>query len=133
MTDTPSTSLPYNPALVAETKFERQGFFLPEFAVHHFLAGQSIIEGKTFTDCIIEGPGILMAVVGVEFDGCSMGSTSDARNLLMQPLGEKVVGVIPFSNTRFIRCKFNRVGFTGHPDFMASFEGLSRMSEGKAS
>lgn len=129
MTD---TTLNYDPALVAETAYERKGFFLPEFAVHHFRAGQSIIAGKTFTDCIFEGPAILMAVDGVEFDGCSMGATADAKNLLIRPVGEKIVGVVPFSNTRFIRCKFNRIGYTGHPDFLASFDGLSKMSESGA-
>lgn len=116
--------------LVARTAFEKEAVWLPNLAVQHFNSGASVIDGLTFTDCLIEGPAVMMVVDGVTFDGCSMGVTKDPNNLLVQPVGERMTGVIPFSNTRFVRCQFVRVAFTGHPDFMAGFaEGLRGASE----
>ncbi|RZJ43243.1 MAG: hypothetical protein EON87_12650, partial [Brevundimonas sp.] len=46
-------------ALVERTSYEREAIWLPNLAVQHWNAGQTVIEGKTFTDCVIEGPGLL--------------------------------------------------------------------------
>lgn len=120
MTDTASTppAVGYDKTLVAETTYERRGFFLPAFAMHHLNAGQTVITGKTFIECIIEGPAILMATAGTEFDGCALGSTADPKNLFLRSVGEKITGVVAFGDTRFIRCKFNRVGYTSSDEFI---------------
>ena len=118
MTDTAQEKPGFNKALVEAKTYDKQPIWLPAMAVHHINAGQRVIDGKTFTDCLIEGPAVLMATDNVQFDNCNMGIASDPKTLLMKGLGDKVTGVIPFSNTRFVRCRFVGVAFTGHPDFM---------------
>ena len=46
-------------ALVARTSFEKEAVWLPSLAVQHWNAGETVIDGKTFTDCVIEGPAVL--------------------------------------------------------------------------
>lgn len=101
-------------ALVARTTFEKEAVWLPMLAVQHWNAGQTAIDGKTFTDCVIEGPGVMAVMNGTVFDSCNMGSASDVKTLLFRPMGEtKMAGVIGMSNCRFVRCQFVQVGFTG--------------------
>lgn len=127
MTD---NSLPVDQALVERKTFEKEAVWLPNLAVHHFNAGKTGVEDKVFTDCLIEGPAVLMILDGVSFDGCNMGMTDNADNLLIKPVGDKLTGVIPVRNCKFVRCDFLRVAYTGHPDFLAGFgEGLKPMTE----
>ena len=120
MTDaTASTRKPgFDKALIERTAFEKAAIWLPAYGVQHLNAGVSVIDGKTFTDCLFEGPAVLMATDNVTFDGCNMGVSTDPKNLLVQAVGPKLVGAIAFSNTRFIGCRFLGVAFTGHPEFM---------------
>lgn len=99
--------------LVARTTFEKEAVWLPLLAVHHQNAGEPIIRGKTFTDCVIEGPGLLAALDGVTFEGCNLGAAADPKSLFYAAKGPVLVGVTPFSQTRFVRCRFVQVGFTG--------------------
>ena len=108
--------------LVDRDTFETEAVWLPAMAVQHLNAGKAVVEGKTFTDCLIEGPALLAAINNVTFENCNMGEAQDPRSLLVQPMGPKVSGGIAFSNTRFVRCRFVLVSFTGHPDFLASVE-----------
>lgn len=111
-------------ALVARTTFEKEAIWLPQLAVQHWNAGQMAIDGKTFTDCLIEGPGLMAVMNGTVFDGCAMGTTTDVRNLLYRPLSRtKLAGVIGMSNCRFVRCRFVQIGFTGSDDLLADLEG----------
>jgi hypothetical protein len=82
--------------------------------------GESVIEGKTFSDCRIHGPAVIVPISGCQFDGCSMGAPDgDMRNLMFQPLGPtKITGAIAFRNCLFERCDFLGVGYTGAPDFL---------------
>lgn len=93
-------------------------------------AGKSIIEAKTFTRCDISGPAVLLAIGGVEFNGCNMGPNGgDVRNLLLKPVGpQKVIGAIPVLNCRFIECRFHAIGFAGNDAFLtAMLEGLGHV------
>jgi len=117
MTDAAPT-LTFDTTLAERTAYEKEAIWLPAFVMSHMQAGKNLIDGKTFTDCLIEGPAVLFATDNVNFEGCNMGVTDDGRNLLLQTVGSKVTGVIPFANTRFVRCRFVGVGFTGHPDFL---------------
>ncbi|MES2833106.1 MAG: hypothetical protein V4707_00190 [Pseudomonadota bacterium] len=109
-------------ALVERTTFDTEAVWLPAMAVQHLNAGKSVIEGKTFTDCLIEGPALLAAIDNVTFENCNMGEALEPRSLLVQPMGPKVAGGIAVSNTRFVRCRFVLVSFTGHPEFLKSVE-----------
>lgn len=118
-------------AMVARTAFEKEAVWLPLLAVQHWNTGQMAIEGKTFTDCVIEGPGVIAVMNGTIFDTCAMGTTSDVRNLLYRPVSRtKLSGVIGVSNCRFLRCQFVQVGFTGSDEMLDSLqEGIKPLSE----
>jgi hypothetical protein len=116
---------PGDRSLVDRTTFEKEAIWLPAMAVQHWNAGQMAIEGKTFTECLIEGPGVMAVMNGTTFENCAMGTTSDVRNLLFKPVSRtKLAGVIGMSNCRFVRCRFVQIGFTG------SDELIEQMAEG---
>src|SRR5690606_2018840 len=98
--------------------------WLPQLVVEAARRGEAIIEGKTFTDCFMEGPAVLLPVSDCRFEGCGLGETmGDPRNLLLQPLGpQKVTGAVPFRNCAFINCRFQRVGFTGAAAFLQEMQ-----------
>lgn len=111
-------------ALVARTSFEKEAVWLPLLAMQHWNAGQTSIDGKTFTDCVIEGPAVMAVMNGTVFDSCAMGTTTDVRNLLYRPLSTtKLAGVIGLANCRFVRCRFVQVGFTGPDDLLEQLQG----------
>lgn len=118
-------------ALVARTSFEKEAVWLPSLAVQHWNAGQMAIDGKTFTDCVIEGPAVVAVMNGTMFDNCAMGTTSDVRNLLYRPLSTtKLAGVVGMANCRFVRCRFAQVGFTGSDDLLEQLlGGVKSMSD----
>ncbi len=100
--------------LIARTTFEKEAVWLPLMAVHQLNAGDPVIRGKTFTDCVIEGPAVMALVDGVTFDGCNMGVASDPTSLFYKGQGPILIGAIGFADTKFVRCRFVQVGFTGH-------------------
>lgn len=99
--------------LVARTAFEKEAVWLPLLAVHHWNAGEMAVRGKTFTDCLIEGPAVMAVMGGTTFESCAMGTTSDTDNLLYKPQGTKLAGVVGMADCTFVRCRFVQVGFTG--------------------
>lgn len=116
--------------MVARTSFEKEAVWLPAFAVNHWNAGQMFIDGKTFTDCVIEGPAVMALMSGNAFDGCTMGVATDFKTLLFKPMGQKMAGVVGMSNCRFVRCRFVQIGFTGADSLLADFEaGITKKSE----
>lgn len=122
MTDTTQTAhtLPF---IGAGPSFEGQRIWLPQLVIEASQRGSSIIDGMTFSKCRLEGPAVLLALEGCNFDGCNMGYTGgDIRNLLMKPIApERVIGAIPFQNCNFIGCDFFAVGFTGNDRFLEAF------------
>ena len=109
-------------ALVARETFDKEAVWLPSLAVHHLNAGQTFIEGKIFTDCVIEGPAIMAVMNRTQFDSCNMGAVTNPRSLLYRPLGEKLAGVVGVSNCLFVRCRFVQVGFTGSDALLNELE-----------
>lgn len=114
-------------------RFEGKRIWMPRLIFDALGAGQSIIKGKTFVDCYFEGPAVVLAAGGVQFDGCNMGASGgDIRNLLLRPVGpEKVVGAIAFQDCLFQRCQFFSVGFTGSPAFLDQFIEVLGKSKGQ--
>ena len=129
MTDPTTTPIPSadeaaGRALVARTSFDKEAVWLPSLAVNHWNAGQMAIDGKTFTDCVIEGPAVMAVMDGTVFDSCNMGSASDVKTLLFRPMGDtRMAGVIGMSNCRFVRCRFVQVGFTGSDSLLDQLTG----------
>ncbi|WAC59589.1 hypothetical protein [Brevundimonas sp. SL130] len=103
-----------------------EGMTFPLFSLYRQTVeatNRSLIEDKTFTSCVIEGPGVLLALSGVHFDGCNMGENGgDVRSLVLRPVSpQKVVGTIAMQNCKFDRCVFFGMGFTGTDEFIDHF------------
>lgn len=102
--------------MIARTTFEKEAVWLPLLAVHQMNSPDPIIRGKTFTDCVIEGPALVALVQGVTFDSCNMGLATDPSSLFYKSQGSRLIGAIGMADCRFVRCRFVQVGFTGHHD-----------------
>ena len=97
--------------------------------------GGSIIEGRTFTNCRIEGPAIMLVLDGVTFEHTNFGPTGgDMRSILFKPLHEKTaIGAIPMRNCKFVGCEFFALGFTGHENMLkALIEQVETRAPGQA-
>jgi hypothetical protein len=89
------------------------------FRVNLQRTGEMIVRGKTFRNCTLEGPGVLLPIDGSVIETCQLGDAlGDMRNLLMQPVGGKVIGALVYAGCTFEDCQFINVGFTGAPDFL---------------
>jgi len=114
------------PADYSADRFENQAISLFElFKASLGATGQMPVRGKTFINCTIEGPAVLLALGGVDFDGCDLGpSNGDPASLILRPVSKKgVTGVIAVENCSFKDCNFFAVGYTGPEAF------ISRMLE----
>lgn len=112
------------PMIGAGPSYEGAHIWLPQLVLEAARRGEEAIIGKTFQNCFLEGPAVLLPVAGCSFDGCNMGDVmGDVRNILLQPVGpQKVTGTVAFRDCKFINCRFLRVGFTGSPDFLKQVE-----------
>jgi hypothetical protein len=106
--------------------YDKVGVWLPQLYLEATREGLFTIENRTFTDCLLEGPAVVLPIEGCHFDDCFFGEHGgDPNVLLLAPLGGyQVVGAIPFRNCRFERCRFLGVGFTGTPDFLHQLAGM---------
>lgn len=82
--------------------------------------GEAVIEGRTFTDCFIEGPAVMLALEGVHFESTNFGPTGgDVRNMLFRPMtGRTAIGAIPVRNCTFRNCQFHTLGITGGEELL---------------
>lgn len=100
--------------------FENVDISLFDLYRAHLLKGERFISGRTFRDCRLEGPVVLLAAGGVTFEATDFGYTGgDIRNIILRPASpQTVVGAIPFKDCAFIGCQFFMVGFTGPESFL---------------
>jgi hypothetical protein len=112
------TSQPIAGDLNAQT-FEGVALSLVDLHRGVLRAGQAIITGRTFRNCRIEGPAVMLALGGVTFDGTDFGYTKgDIRNIVLFPASpNSVIGAIPVQDCIFKNCQFFALGFTGSPEF----------------
>ena len=81
--------------------------------------GGAVIEGRTFTDCTIDGPALMLVLENVSFDRVNFGPTGgDMRNMLFRPLGDMGIGAIPVRNCTFTNCRFLTLGITGNDELL---------------
>lgn len=116
MTDQPSSTTARSRTLDPLAKeFSGGSFSLFDLYRASVQAGGGVrIEGRTFTDCTIEGPALMLVLNGVRFDSTNFGPTGgDMRNMLFQPLGNVGIGAIPVRDCTFTRCQFQTIGITG--------------------
>ena len=90
MTDTQTAAAPIILTPIGPgPDYKRTTVWLPQLFLETSRAGGALlIENRTFTECLIEGPAVLLALEGCQFDGCNMGVAGNPRNLLLKPLGE---------------------------------------------
>lgn len=128
MTDVMSEA--FGREITARDTFEKEGVWLPLLAVHTLNAGEPVIKGKTFTDCVIQGPALVAVLPGTTFDSCNMGAASDPTSMLYAPKGPQLVGAIGLEACSFVRCRFVQIAYTGSDAFLASMsETLTRTTE----
>ena len=90
------------------------------YRAHLQAGGEAVIEGRTFTDCRIEGPAVMLALEGVHFESTNFGPTGgDVRNMLFRPMtGRMAIGAIPVRNCTFRNCEFHTLGITGGEELL---------------
>ena len=100
--------------------FESVDLSLYDLFRANFQAGHRIISGRTFRNCRIEGPAVMLVLDKVNFDATNFGPNGgDVRNLVLRPAGPtSVVGTIPVEDCQFINCEFFGLGFTGSDQFL---------------
>jgi len=77
------------------------------------------LEGRTFTNCVIDGPALMLVLEGVHFNATNFGPTGgDMRNMLFRPMGNVGIGAIPVRNCTFDRCEFQTIGITGSEELL---------------
>lgn len=120
--------------LVTPKTFNREAIWLPAMAVQHWNAGQMAIEGKTFTDCLIEGPALMAVMNDTRFESCAMGRTTEVASLLYRPVSRtKMAGVVGVSNCLFVRCSFAQIGYTGSDELLEQLQaGIRPLSKTEA-
>lgn len=114
---------PYPLDLATRRSFENMT--IPLSTLFRQMAGQgvSIIQKRGFVKCRIEGPAVMLVLDGVVFENCDMGPDGgDVRNLLLRPMGQKVIGAVPVALCLFDQCTFHAVGFTGEDRHLGAFQ-----------
>jgi hypothetical protein len=120
MTDQPLSSAARRPMDPLARDFAGGTFFLFDLYRASVQAGGGVhIENRTFTDCVIEGPALMLVQDGVHFASSNFGKTGgNMRNMLFQPMGDVGIGAIPVRNCTFTRCQFNAIGITAGETFL---------------
>ena len=108
------------------TTFQDAVIWLPELMMSVLQAGQPVIQGRTFNNCLLHGPAVFLGLSGIDLDGCNLGyAGGDIRNLALRPVSpNSVIGALPFQNCRFFECDFDKVGFTGAESFVQLILGV---------
>lgn len=108
------------------TAFEDVDISLHDLFVAAVSQGHGLIQGRTFTGCRIQGPGIVLVSAGTTFDETNFGdSRGGIANLALRPAGDKAIGAVPVRDCAFVGCEFYGVGFTGTPEFIEQLLALA--------
>ena len=99
-------------------------------AVANMRAGRGLIlRDRTFTDCLIEGPAVVVGLEGVRFERCELGAATDRKDLMLKPIGDGATGAIGLLGCTFTGCDLRAIGYTGHESFLHALlspDGLTR-------
>jgi hypothetical protein len=82
-----------------------------------------LISGRVFTDCIITGPALLMPGVRIDMDACYLG-TGPIESLLYEGVDGIHQGIIGAVNCKFVRCRFDQIGFYAEPKVLEKLRHL---------
>jgi len=95
---------------------------------------QGRLEGMTFTDCVIVGPGVVVPDQTTILANCNLGNVKgDVRNLLLRSTGPMITGCISLVGCRFDGCLFTGVGFAGNEHYVEAMVRELSGSTGPAS
>jgi hypothetical protein len=99
--------------------YTNQAVSLVDLLRARMVDGQAVIRNVTFTNCRLEGPGVVL-VLGCHFEMSDFGNPAgDIRNLILRPASQtSVVGAIPVDGCTFTRCQFVGLGYTGMDAFL---------------
>ena len=102
---------------LTQTTFENVDLNLHDLYQH--CRDKGAVVGRTFTGCRLDGPAIVLVGPGTMFDETNFGdSRGGMKNLLLQPMGDKALGTVPFHDCTFVGCEFYNVGFTGSKEIL---------------
>lgn len=122
MTDLPPGQWPTwpVPADLTAKSFDRASIALFDLFRELARTGEAVVEGRTFTNCRLEGPAVAGIINGCSFDRTDFGyNAGDIGSLVIRSASPgKMIGAIPFRNCRFENCQFFAVGFTGPESFL---------------
>jgi len=112
------------------TTFEELDISLFDLFRANALAGRGELSGRTFSNCQIEGPALMLVSESVRFERTNFGvAKGDPATLLLRPVSPKLVtGAIPVENCAFIGCRFVGVGFTGSEAFIQEILSLGKQA-----
>ena len=80
---------------------------------------QGRLEGMTFIDCIIVGPGVVVPDQATTLTNCNFGvAQGDVRNLFLRSTGPLITGCISLVSCRFEGCLFRGVGLAGNDNYV---------------
>ena len=88
------------------------------FRIVDLTGADRVIANKTFLNCTIYGPAVVVLVNGGELTDCSLGGPPDALLWSIDENRDWVIGAVAADNCSFIGCNFQGVGFAGKPDFV---------------
>jgi uncharacterized protein YjbI with pentapeptide repeats len=82
--------------------------------------GKKSISDRTFRNCLITGPAVMLVLDNVQFNNTNFGQHGgDIRAVVLRPASpNQVVGVIPVTHCTFDGCQFLGLGFTGSDLFL---------------
>lgn len=98
-----------------QTFFQRR-----EISIRDLLEHDGAVSDRTFEDCYIDGPAVVYPYQ------CQFNKPVFVTNVIesllweLSPNQEAVIGAIELRRCVFRRCRFNRIGIVGPPDFIAS-------------
>lgn len=98
---------------MADKNFEDQVIWLPELTKDQ---PTDMLDGYTFKNCVLRGPGVLLVVGKNTFGGCSFDS---ADAFFSVDVDRNYFGMVGAINCEFIDTRFERLGIAGHQDFVS--------------
>ena len=100
--------------------YDRSVVSLVDLVRPRLASREMVVRNLSFTNCVIEGPAVMLVVGGCQFDACDFGNPSgDIRNLVLRPASPSaVIGAIPVQDCRFRNCQFVGIGYTGGDHFL---------------
>jgi hypothetical protein len=99
--------------------YTNQAVSLVDLLRARMVDGQAVIRNVTFTNCRLEGPGVVL-VLGCHFEMSDFGNPAgDIRNLILRPASQtSVVGAIPVRDCAFHGGQLFAIGYTGGEGFL---------------